>query len=115
MAGRQKGSGLPTEDLHGRDQTAALDEEVEFNSLHSQLGTKGRRNAIRKSFICSPIVPSSPNYSVPYLKRGLIYKQQGQIQEAVADFERAKKRAIDSKWRDEAAEQLRLLGEEEPP
>jgi tetratricopeptide (TPR) repeat protein len=57
----------------------------------------------------SKAIELTPDYSVPYLKRGLIYKQQGKIQEAAADFEHAKKRAIDPKWLHEAEEQLRLL------
>jgi tetratricopeptide (TPR) repeat protein len=57
----------------------------------------------------SKAIELAPDYSVLYLKRGLIYKEQGRIQEAAADFERAKERAIDPKWRDEATEQLRLL------
>ena len=63
----------------------------------------------------SKAIELDPDYAVPYVKRGLIYTQQGKTQKAAADFERAKERALDSKWRDTAEVQLRLLREEKTP
>jgi regulator of sirC expression with transglutaminase-like and TPR domain len=35
---------------------------------------------------CSKAIKLNPNLDVPYLNRGLAYKEQGSITEAMADF-----------------------------
>jgi tetratricopeptide (TPR) repeat protein len=57
----------------------------------------------------SKAIELSPEYAIPYVKRGIIYQEQGTLQAAIADFEQVKTLAIHATWREEAERQLELL------
>lgn len=57
----------------------------------------------------SKAIELSPEYAVAYLKRGIMYTRQAEVQLAMADFEQAKTLAIHAEWREEAERQLELL------